>query len=98
MNTHHFIVVVQNCFYSVKPLWHIMIGTAVVMQTATYIFKEGMCDECMQYKCRLMKLARLTTCFSFLYISSASHISYERAIKKAAFEEYKTNHPDKFHH
>eukprot|EP00544_Gedaniella_sp_CCMP2646_P004754 CAMPEP_0202482538 /NCGR_PEP_ID=MMETSP1361-20130828/1944_1 /ASSEMBLY_ACC=CAM_ASM_000849 /TAXON_ID=210615 /ORGANISM="Staurosira complex sp., Strain CCMP2646" /LENGTH=88 /DNA_ID=CAMNT_0049110473 /DNA_START=32 /DNA_END=298 /DNA_ORIENTATION=- len=53
---------------SVKPLWHIMLGTAVIMQTATYIFKE------------------------------ASHISHERAIKKAALEEYKTNHPEKFHH
>jgi hypothetical protein len=34
----------------------------------------------------------------FLFFISASHISHERAIKKAALEEYKTNHPEKFHH
>lgn len=29
---------------------------------------------------------------------AASHISHERAIGKAALNEYKTNHPEKFHH
>jgi len=27
-----------------------------------------------------------------------SHISHERAIAKDALNEYKTNHPEKFHH
>lgn len=102
----------RPCNNSVKPLWHIMIGTAVVMQTATYIWKERkLCCKLAWVRFQRAKLVTfvdrrtlshsltlISTPFFIAIIRTGAHISHTRATFKQAMDEYRANHPSDGHH
>ena len=85
---------------SVKPLWHMMIATSIIMYTQNYIFNKGkwlLRNPLFLFE-TTTKIPANELCYIFFSTKIGATVQAGRKEQKLALEEYYAKHGHSGHH